>query len=144
MRTWIGAALILFVADFFLKAHALQRLPEEGGRLRSPIDFALHKNYGIAFDIPVPLWAIILITIVVVGVCVRALMLSKKDPSVAVPLVFIVLGAVGNLVDRLSHGFIVDYIILFTRSAINISDIMIFGGVVALLFHKKVDKNKKT
>lgn len=136
--------LIIFISstaliiDQIFKALAVQRLPEDGGRLRFPIDFALHKNYGIAFDLPVPLWMVIPLTALILIFLVREIRLSQSSNRV-LALSLIAAGAVGNLIDRIIYGFTVDYVILFGRSAINMADVMIFIGV-ALLFIKRVPR----
>ena len=142
MRTWMAGIIGILVLDQSLKNWALLRLPEEGGRLNSLVSFRLHKNYGIAFDIPAPQSLIILVTLLIIFAAVYGLIVYKNQLRVAVPLFLITAGGLGNLFDRVVHGFTVDYIILFTRSAINLSDVMIIVGVLALLF--AWPKNQKT
>ncbi|MEK7665402.1 MAG: signal peptidase II [Patescibacteria group bacterium] len=120
------------VLDLIFKTLAVARLPEDGGRLRFPIDFALHKNYGIAFDLPVPLWVVIPLTVLVLVILVRELLRSKHDFSRLTALSMVAAGAMGNLIDRIVYGFTVDYIILFGRSAINLEDVLILSGIVWL------------
>lgn len=121
--------------DEWLKYQGLQRLPLEGS-LVDPglISFAIHKNWGIAFDIPFRLELVILISLLIgVGLIKVAYRHWQNRPSITFASVVIILGALGNLFDRINYGFTVDYIILFGRSAINISDLVIVSGVVLLL-----------
>ena len=140
MRRWGLVALAVFLIDQICKYFAVLRLPEEGGRLHSLIAFVLHKNYGIAFDLPVPAWIVIPLTLLIILVAGVALWRRRTDTHVSAALIFIVFGGLGNLIDRIVYGYTVDYIILFTRSAINLSDLMILAGVIGLLYTGRVDK----
>lgn len=133
MRRWALLACLVLVADQLMKFFAVQRLPSDGGRLRSIVDFALHKNYGIAFDLPIPSWIVIPFTLLIIVGAAVALYRFQRDTRITSALVFIILGGIGNLIDRVAYAFTVDYIILFGRSAINLSDLMILGGVIALI-----------
>ena len=94
---------------------------------------------GIAFDIPFRMPLIIVISILI-GLAL--LWVSYRNfrlrPVISISALMIVIGALGNLYDRMAYGFTVDYIILFSRSAINVSDIVIVVGVVALLQTSRV------
>ena len=133
MRRWGLVALLILTIDQVCKFLAVTRLPEEGSRLHSLIAFALHKNYGIAFDLPVPSWIVIPLTLLIIIVAGVALWRHRTNPHLSAALIFIVLGGLGNLIDRIVYGYTVDYIILLTRSAINLSDLMILGGVIGLM-----------
>lgn len=129
-------ATVVAAADAVFKGLAISRLSEEGGRLRSPIDFALHKNPGIAFDIPLPLPIVTVVSVVIIGLLLRYAIGSwSKRPDRTMAATLIVLGALGNLVDRVVNDFTTDYIILFARSAINLSDVLIFLGTILLLYY---------
>lgn len=126
---------VLVVVDEWLKYLGLQRLPVEGSLVDPGIlEFAIHKNLGVAFNIPFRLEFIVLVSILIgLGLIHIAYKNRRSHPEITFACVVIVLGALGNLYDRLVYGFTVDYIILFSRSAINLSDIVIVAGVIALL-----------
>lgn len=129
----IGSCVIA-LADALLKAYAIQRLPEDGGRLAFPIDFALHKNPGIAFDIPIPLSIVIILSIVISAWLVRVAWKSWNTSLMrSAAALTIVIGALGNMFDRIINNFTTDYIILFAKSAINLSDILIIAGAILLI-----------
>lgn len=118
---------------------ALQRLPAEGS-LVDPgiIAFAVHKNWGVAFNIPFKLEFIILVSILIgLGLLHIAFKNRNTHPAIAFSTAVIIIGALGNLFDRIVYGFTVDYIILFGRSAVNLSDGVIIAGVIALLLHSR-------
>ncbi len=140
----VPVATIVFL-DEWLKYLALQRLPGEGS-LVDPgiIAFAIHKNLGVAFDIPFRLEFIILFSILIgLGLLHIAYKNLRKHPDIALAAAVIILGALGNLYDRIVYGFTVDYIILFARSAINISDVVIVAGVILLLLSSRRTKRRK-
>lgn len=146
-KKWIYWLLIpvtsLVVLDEWLKYRGLERLPLEGS-LVDPglLSFAIHKNWGIAFDIPFRLELVILISLLIgVGLIKIAIRHWQNRPGITFASVVIMLGALGNLFDRISYGFTVDYIILFERSAINISDVVIVSGVIFLLVSSRRKRN---
>lgn len=138
---WLLPVVALIVlADEWVKWWALHNLPDESA-IPTPdaLVFAIHKNWGIAFDIPFKMPLIIVISIVIgLALLWVAKQNARTRPVVTLSALTIVLGALGNLYDRLAYGFTVDYIILFGRSAINVSDIVIVSGVVALLYASRV------
>lgn len=131
----------VFLFDLIAKFFAVQRLPEDGGRLRFPIDFALHKNYGVAFDLPVPLWVVIPLTLIVLTLLIREARREKENTTKLFAYALIAFGAIGNLIDRVAYGFTVDYLILFAKSAINLSDVMIVVGIIGLLRQSHLRRN---
>ncbi len=137
------AILALGVADAALKAFAIATLPDEQTALsavegQSVLTFALHRNPGIAFDIPIPLTIVLPITAVI---CVAFVYIAYKhrldNTSQSLAAVAAVIGALGNGLDRLINGFTTDYIILFQTSAINLSDVLILLGIVGVLWYDK-------
>lgn len=132
---WVACAAIVVLLDEWLKFVSLQRLPQEGSLLHpGVIDFAIHKNWGIAFDIPFKLPLIVIVSIAIGVFLVNVIWKNRREhPEISAAAACILLGAAGNLFDRVVYGFTVDYIILFGRSAINLSDIIILTGVFWLL-----------
>lgn len=135
--TYVTAAL-LFAADRICKSAAL------GGTVAGTdlVSFRLFMNSGIAFSIPLPdavFWpfAVIVLSVLVVLFVSGA----RKRAITASFLAMIILGAVSNLIDRVTEGGTVDYLIFFGRSAVNIADGMILAGVLAILLrrHRKTE-----
>jgi len=132
-------AAVVVVLDEILKYFALIRLPEEGSLIGNKI-FAvgLHKNFGIAFNMPMNMTLVIVLTIllgIVFGLIIHRT--YKTAPRIASGSILVLAGALGNLFDRIIYGFTVDYLIFFTRSAINLSDVLIVIGIVWLIFGNK-------
>jgi signal peptidase II len=57
-------------------------------------------------------------------------------------LLLILSGAISNLIDRIIHGGVVDYIVVPWGGIINIADIIIFIGVVFLILNKPPNKKE--
>ncbi|OGL94613.1 hypothetical protein A2348_01735 [Candidatus Uhrbacteria bacterium RIFOXYB12_FULL_58_10] len=131
---------LIVLLDEWVKWQALHNLPNESAIIKpEAVVFAIHKNWGIAFDIPFKMPLIILISIVIGAALLWvAARNALSRPIITFAALMIVIGAAGNLYDRLAYGFTVDYIILLGRSAINISDIVIVSGVITLLSASRV------
>ena len=136
---------LVVILDEVIKFIALKKLPDEGS-LVDPgiIDFAIHRNFGIAFDIPFKIPVIIIISVIIGLFLFKVVKKNwKSHPGVALSALTIIIGAMGNLYDRIVYQFTVDYIILFGRLAINLSDVIIVGGVIWLLMASRKIKKQK-
>lgn len=133
---------LIVALDEWIKYHALTKLPGEGS-LVDPglIDFAIHKNLGIAFNIPFKMPIIILVSLIIGFFLFQVLKNNLKNhPDISAAAAMIMIGALGNLYDRITYAFTVDYIILFGRLAINLSDLVIVSGVIWLLMASRRSK----
>lgn len=70
---------------------------------------------------------------------------AKEKQKIAIPLGLLLGGTIGNFIDRLRFGYVVDFFDLFFRSwhwpAFNIADSCICLGVFLLLFRLMEKKN---
>jgi len=100
------------------------------------LDFT--PNYYIAFSLPVAgFWLNIFISLIVLVVLsyVIALILAKKvNKPEFFPLTYLLFGAISNLVDRWQFGYVIDYFDLRYFTVFNLADMMIVGGVGALIY----------
>lgn len=132
----------IVLLDEWLKYQSLQRLPSDGS-LVDPgiIAFALHKNYGVAFNIPFALEFVLVVTVLIcLGLLYTARTYWQKNPLMSFAALTVVIGALGNFYDRAVYDFTVDYIILFGTSAINLSDLVIISGALLLMIASKEPK----
>lgn len=139
---FVGAlAVFLTIADTATKLIALQFLSENESIpvLGGIVGLQLFKNYGVVANIAIPMPVIILLTFIILGALAMWLKhaYTAKQNWVTASLLVLILGASGNLVDRIAHGFTTDYIILFGRSVINIADVLIVIGVAGLITSPK-------
>jgi lipoprotein signal peptidase len=140
---WLTLAVILIdIGDEMLKLLAVRSLPDEA-ILTGPkfLTLAVHRNYGLIFDIPFRMPIIVVISLCVAVILARIMVINwKNNTKVSFLALLIIIGAAGNLFDRIFYGFTVDYILISGRLAINISDILIVLGVAGLLFATRRNK----
>lgn len=141
---WLLLSLLVVVLDHWTKQIATQHLtlyrPLE---LTSWLNMTLAHNYGAAFSFLSDAggwqrWLFTVLALVVTGVLVVWLMrLPRTEKLTAAALALIIGGAIGNLVDRIRHGYVVDYIDVYYRDwhwpAFNLADSAITCGVILLL-----------
>jgi signal peptidase II len=48
---------------------------------------------------------------------------------------FVFAGLIGNLIDRLTYSYVIDYIKILTWPAFNLADIFLVTGVIILIIH---------
>lgn len=147
--TGASAVVALAVADAFAKWFAIGNAgPASSDSLSPFLAFALHKNPGIAFDIPVPFFIILPLTLAIIvlfGAHLGRTAFKNGKLEEALACVMVCLGALGNFLDRGINGFTTDYLIIFQTSAINISDILILLGMgLFLWYHKGNPQIEKT
>ena len=144
---WLLPIIALIVlTDEWVKWWALGSLPNESA-VPNPgaLVFAIHKNWGLAFDIPFRREFILLISLVIGYFLVDMLIKNvKSHPKIAFSSAVILIGAIGNVFDRIYYGFTVDYLIFFGRSALNLSDLLIVLGVVLLLISSRRSTQEQT
>ena len=96
------------------------------------------KNFGIGFgllNLPVLRWIMVaVITLIVIGILYYY---SKSYSASKLLFVFslalVLGGALGNLVDRIMYGFVVDFINFGFWPAFNIADSAITMGIILLI-----------
>jgi signal peptidase II len=102
-----------------------------------------HQNTGITFDLPLPLPVVIALTAFIVAFIIRTL-IKKRDSLTIVEAIaygLILGGALGNLTDRIWLGFVRDWMLFFGRSAMNLADFSILGGLILLIFTPRKDSS---
>ncbi len=136
-----GTAVVLFVADQVSKAVVVANLAF-GERVDVVGDLAQlwHvRNTGAAFSIlPGATWVFIPVTLVAIGMVVYFhRTLRGRSPWIQVILGAILAGALGNLVDRIRLGYVVDFVSLGfgdTRfPTFNVADSAVVLGIGALV-----------
>lgn len=131
-RAWAAALIGLFLLDRALKRAALLGL--EGELVPGAVTFELFRNGGIAFSLP---FSGPLVWMLSVGILAAVSLMAAKEfrarrYGLAGAFGLFIFGACSNLFDRVVHGFTVDYLIFFSRSAVNVADGMIVAGALWL------------
>ena len=141
---WLLVSALIVILDLWTKDIATQSLtlyrPVE---LTSWLNMTLAHNYGAAFSFlnDAGGWQRWLFTglalVVTVVLVVWLFRLTAREKLTAAALALIIGGAVGNLVDRVNHGYVVDFIDVYYRDwhwpAFNVADSAITCGVILLL-----------
>lgn len=129
----VRGTAVVFVADRVTKLiFSSFAIPSIISPIPRLITFVQHENQGIIANIPVPQYLIIAATIGVLILVGHALFTSIRAGRVyaAVALGVLMGGAFGNLYDRVTLGYVFDWILLFGRSAVNLADAAIVLGAV--------------
>lgn len=134
-----GIIAVLIVMDQLVKAYVVQNIAL--GQIKSWIpnlvSLTYLQNRGAAFSmLQDQQWFFALITFVVMGVAVWYLHKHLEDSWCLVTgLVLIIAGGLGNFIDRVSQGFVVDMFHLdFINFAIfNVADSYLTVGVIVLV-----------
>jgi len=109
------------------------------------LDFILTRNTGISYGLfqTGPLGQYVLLAIKAAAVLLLWVWLARSDNRLmALSLGLIVGGALGNAIDRLAHGWVVDFVFFHLETAdwrfnwyvFNLADVAIVAGVVGLLY----------
>jgi signal peptidase II len=154
-RRWLILSLVVIVADQFTKLQITEALALYQRVPVVPfVDLVRLHNTGAAFSFlsGASGWQNRLFAGVAVVVSVGVLWWLTRLPrtgktALALGLALLLGGAIGNLVDRLLYGYVVDFILLHYRGwsypAFNVADSAITCGVVLLLFDGLVLERRK-
>lgn len=141
---WLSLSAVIVVLDLWTKLIATESLtlyrPVE---VFSWLNMTLAHNYGAAFSFLSDAggWQRWLFTglasVVTVVLVVWLLRLSATEKRLAAALSLVIGGAIGNLVDRIVNGYVVDFIDVYYRDwhwpAFNLADSAISCGIILLL-----------
>jgi signal peptidase II len=98
------------------------------------IKFVHVQNDGVAFNFLSGGGAIVVIcTLLALAALIVFLAMRPDRRGLWIPAGLLVGGALGNLIDRLVHGYVTDFIKLPDWPAFNVADMGITFGVIALL-----------
>lgn len=142
-KAWVllGAAVLL-VLDQATKYLALTGLRDTGVRtvhvIPNLLDFTYLENPAAAFGLfGDVIWLVSALTLLVSVGIVAALYLYKGHSGFSMVAACLLLaGGVGNLIDRVVRGFVVDFIhVLFFGYIFNVADCCVTIGAVCLVCH---------
>ena len=146
-------SIVLILLDQYTKSFAVNRLKDTGAGGQDIVisDGVLRLHYlenrGAAFSILIDQqWFFIILTVAVcLGIIIYycRIPLESKFAPLMMCLVFLFSGAIGNLIDRISRRYVVDFIYfeLIDFPVFNVADIYVTCSVV-LLFILVVFKYK--
>ena len=141
---WLWVAIVAFVLDQLTKQLVLTNMAlYDSIQILPFFNFTYVQNHGAAFSFLSDAggwqrWFFTGIALFVSALILWWLKQTKRD-QVLLPIAFSLIlgGAIGNLVDRLMHGYVVDFLDVYYQTwhwpAFNIADCSIFLGAVGLL-----------
>lgn len=132
--------LVLIIIDQSCKIYVLKNDMDNKTIIDDTVEIDYVENKGGAFGIGQGNTLTFIITnIVVLGLILRFIYLQREemDTKTLIMLLLILAGGISNVIDRVSLGFVVDYINLFPKInflRINIADIYICIGWITFVF----------
>ncbi|MBR9726690.1 signal peptidase II [Shewanella intestini] len=150
---WYWVAVLAFIADQLSKQWVLSHFKlYESVNLLPFFNFTYVQNPGAAFSFLSDAggWQIWFFSTIAVGFSVILTYWLRKQPAsmwrANLAYTLIIGGALGNLVDRLQHGFVVDFLDFYWKTAhfpaFNIADSAIFIGAVLIIWESFTQDNK--
>lgn len=140
---WLSWALVIIVVDQLTKAYFDGNMQyAERWPILPFFDFTLLYNPGAAFSFLAAEqgWQRWLFTVIALGAIGLILHLLRRHPGQTLfctALTLILGGAVGNLIDRILHGHVVDFLLFHWNAwhfpAFNVADIGITCGAILLV-----------
>jgi signal peptidase II len=154
LARWLGLALLVTILDQITKAVIVSHFAfGESLRVSSFFDLVLAHNTGAAFSFLAGAggwqrWFFTVIALVAVVVIVYFLRKHADEPRFCFALSLILGGALGNLIDRVALGHVVDFLLFHYESyawpAFNVADSAITVGAVLLAWESLRRKSQDT
>ena len=139
----LSLVLSIIVLDQWSKNLAITLLGEyERSNLLTFLDFTLIYNKGIAFSLfdfqsGMQTLPLIIITFIAIAFFIFLLIRNKWSNMEEIGILFIIGGAIGNLIDRVTQGAVTDFILFYYNDfyfpAFNFADSFITVGITVLL-----------
>lgn len=152
MWRWFGISTIIVALDLYTK-HLIQQAFAYGEMLTftSFFDLVHYHNLGSAFGFlnnagGWQKWFFAVISIVAVIVITYLILKHRNEKLFCWGLALVLGGAIGNLYDRITLGYVVDFLNFHISEhywpAFNVADSAIVGGVALLLWDSFKNPNK--
>jgi len=140
---WIGLSIVVIILDQISKLVVLDTIPHRSSiRVNDFLNWVLVFNPGAAFSFLADgagwqKWFFIAIGLLATIVMIWLLFRHAKQSIFCFSISMILGGAVGNLIDRFTHGAVVDFIDVYYRQyhwpAFNLADSAITLGTFLLI-----------
>lgn len=118
----IGVLFFLIIADQMIKIFVVGHM-------------AYLCNRGVAFSVQLsPTFFIILWLVIIVALGMYWRTMSEARFITQIAFILIFAGAIGNVIDRLRYGCVIDYVPFLTISLFNFADVLITIGAGLLLW----------
>lgn len=138
---WGLLGVVLLILDILLKWAATKYFTTPHVVIPGVLNLTLQYNPGIAFSIPIPNAVMIGLTPILIGfvtwLIARTCDLEKSITKLS--LILIIVGGMGNLLDRILTGSVIDMIAFSFWPTFNLADsYLTIGTFLLLLFYGKI------
>lgn len=151
---YMAVLLVLVGCDQWLKSWTVSHLPlgESTDFLPGFMQLTRVHNYGAAWSSLSGKTVLLIVVTAVLLVAVAYLLVRRivRHPLGLTAALLILGGGVGNIIDRIRHGYVVDMfdLLLFDYPVFNLADCFVvvgvlLGAVYYLWFYEKYDARKK-
>ena len=135
LRAGILAAAVVGLDQLTKHTIATSTAAEEGRSVFLGVHLVHVRNHGVAFGFLSGGGVVVLVvTLLALGALLVYFALRPDRRLLWLPTGLLLGGAIGNLIDRVSHGSVTDFIKLPLWPAFNLADAAITFGVLALLW----------
>ncbi len=144
-------SVVIAAADQIIKYFVLQNLAPVGSvtLIDSLLSLVYVENRGAAFGMfQNSIWIFTIITFVIMGIFIYLIISKKFEGKLFLTATTLIIGGgIGNLIDRIFRGFVVDYFaVSFFPPVCNLADYCITIGaalfVISLLFSGNSNEKK--
>lgn len=146
---YLAIILAVLILDQLTKMLAMDKLSwnQSYPIISGVFHLTLVKNQGAAFGILKGQIFLFIITSLVTVIYLYLVLTDKKKPQVPIMKIALSLvlgGALGNLVDRMLYGHVIDFLDFRIWPVFNFADTAITCGVVLILWNFFVSRKKKS
>jgi signal peptidase II len=112
--------------------------------LIGPIGFMHHQNTGVAFSMPIPSFITIPLAFLVSLFLLKNLIQRiHKNIYEYIGFLLIFCGAIGNMLDRIFFGYVIDFFVVYSFPIFNIADVYITWGIIFLIISELIQQIQK-
>ncbi len=137
----ILSGVVLLFLDLFTKWLAVKYFVGSYTLIENVLQLKLSYNPNIAFSLPVPGWIVLALLPVILYVITRFFMetFSFSHPATRWSLILIFAGALGNGINRVWPGSVIDFISFSFFPSFNLADAYItVGAFLLVVFYGKI------
>jgi signal peptidase II len=155
---WIATAIVVFLVlvDQVVKLWAVSHLMN-GPRYSylngfAVVEYAENRGAFLSLGASLPdtarMWIFVVGVLFILGFCVYSLVKAARHSALAFAFALVIAGGVGNLIDRVRQGYVVDYIHMgfsgLRTGVFNVADVAISAGLILLIYlqYKMPDESK--
>lgn len=149
---WLLLAVVVIVLDQVVKAMVASHFAYgDGVIVTSFFNLVYVRNHGAAFSFLADAggwqrWFFVVLAVVVSSWLIVTLHRHRRETLMAAACAFILGGAIGNVIDRVMLGSVVDFLDFHTAGyhfpAFNLADSAITLGVILMLLHQLFEGRK--